>query len=461
MGEEIHGIHKRLKNVPPVRMIVVSFLLVIFLGAVLLTLPVSARSGRPTPFLDALFTSTSAVCVTGLVLFDTWEHWNIFGQAVILVLIQVGGLGLVTFTTGFTLLLRRKLGFRGLQLAVENTGSSVLHVNHLIKIILFFTFSCETVGTFLMMLRFVPMFGAHGIWISCFTAVSAYCNAGFDIMGFLQPGSSLVLFVGDPLITLTVAMLIVTGGLGFVVISDIYFSKVHSRLRGERPLALNFHSQIVLRTTAFLIVAGTVLILATEYRNTLRGMNFGTKLNAALFQSITTRTAGFNTIDIGAENDLTKIIMVFLMFVGASPASTGGGIKTTTFVVLVTAVLSVMRGEDEAVVLKRRLDKFTVYRALAITAVGLFVVLITSTVIMVSDPVASGINALFEATSAFGTVGLTAGVTPTLRTVGKIAVICTMFIGRVGPVSLGLAFTLKRNRISSCAVLPEGRIVVG
>lgn len=461
MGEEIPSLKKKLKGMPPVRLIVVSFLLVILMGTVLLSMPAAARNGMPTPFLDSLFTSTSAVCVTGLVLFDTWAHWSMFGQAVILLLIQVGGLGLVTFTVGFTLLLRRKLGFRGMQLAAENTSGSVIHVRRLIKIILFFTFSCEILGAVLLMLRFVPRYGSHGVWISVFTAISAYCNAGFDIMGFLSPSSSLTAYVNDPLVTLVVTALVVTGGLGFVVINDIFFAKIRTRMEKQRPQALQFHSQIVLRTTLILILAGMVLFLICENSNTLLGMNVWEKLNASLFQSVTTRTAGFNVIDTASQRDLTKLITVFFMFIGASPASTGGGIKTTTFVVLLTAVLSVMRGNDDAVVLKRRLDQFTVYRALAILTIGVLVVIITAGIIMTTNSATSGVDALFEATSAFGTVGLTANITPTLTKIAKIAVICAMYIGRVGPVSLGLAFTLRKSRTPSGTILPEGKIVVG
>ncbi|MCI1966121.1 MAG: cation transport protein [Oscillospiraceae bacterium] len=461
MGEEIPALKKRLKAIPPVRLIVGSFLVIILVGAVLLALPVSARNGMPTAPLDALFTSTSAVCVTGLVLFDTWSHWNLFGQAVILLLIQIGGLGLVTFTTGFSMLLRRKLGFRDMQLAVENTAGSVIHVKRLIKIILFFTFSCESIGALLLMLRFVPQYGSHGIWVSFFTAISAYCNAGFDILGFTAPGSSLTGYFNDPLVTLTVAALIVTGGLGFVVINDIFYAKILSRIQKQRPHILQFHSQIVLRMTLLLIIAGTLLFFICENGNTLKNMNFWEKLNASFFQSITTRTAGFNVVDTAAERDLTKTMMTLFMFIGASPASTGGGIKTTTFVVLVTAVMSVMRGSDDAVVLKRRLDKFTVYRAMTILTIGVLVVIVTAGIIMTTNSATSGVDALFEATSAFGTVGLTANVTPHLTVIAKLAVICAMYIGRVGPVSLGLAFTMRRGRHSSGTILPEGKIVVG
>lgn len=461
MGEEIPSLKKKLKGIPPVRLIVVSFLLVILAGTILLCLPISARNGMPTAPLDALFTATSAVCVTGLIVFDTWSHWNLFGQIVILLLIQIGGLGLVTFTTGFTLLLRRKLGFRDMQLAVESTAGSVLHVRRLIKIILLFTFLCETAGAILLMLRFVPQYGSYGVWISCFTAVSAYCNAGFDILGFIKPGISLTGFANDPLVSLTVAMLIITGGLGFVVINDIFYAKIHARLKRQRPHSLQFHSQIVLRMTLLLLFIGTVLFFVGENNNTLRNMSPAEKLNVSFFQSVTMRTAGFNMVDTASMRDITKLMMIILMFIGASPGSTGGGIKTTTFVVLVAAVVSVMRGNEEAVVLKRRLDKFTVYRALTILTIGVLIIIITSAIIMTTNSATSGVDALFEATSAFGTVGLTANVTPTLKPAAKIAVICAMYIGRVGPVSLGLAFTLRKGRSSSGSVLPEGKIVVG
>nr|WP_319489790.1 potassium transporter TrkG [uncultured Caproiciproducens sp.] len=461
MGEEQFCGKKRLKNVLPVRLIVVSFVIVILVGAILLTLPVSSRSGAPTAFIDALFTATSATCVTGLVVFDTWAHWNVLGQIIILVLIQVGGLGVVTFTTGFSMLVRRKIGLRDLQLATENTSGDTINITHLIKIILFFTFFCELTGTVLLMFRFVPQFGARGIWIAVFTAVSAYCNAGFDILGFIMNYGGLIPYVSDPLVCLTVGGLIVIGGLGFVVISDIYYAQLFPRWHKRKAVHLNFHTTLVLMMTAILIVSGTVLFFICENNNTLSGMDFWTKLNASLFQSISARTAGFSTVDIAKEHDFTKIITVVLMFIGASPAGTGGGIKTTTFVVLLATVVSVMRGNEETTIFKRRVDKFTVYRALSILSVAAMVVLITSGIIMTANPNVNGVDALFEATSGFGTVGLTAGVTPTLSWISRLAVTFTMFIGRVGPVSLGLALTLRRGRHCADSVLPEGKVIVG
>jgi len=460
LGEEKSSVRRRLKNVPPVRLIVVSFFIVIMVGAFLLTLPICSKSGRPTLFIDALFTSTSATCVTGLVVFDTWTHWNVLGQIIILSLIQIGGLGVITFTTGFSLLVRRKLGLRDIQLATENTNGSTIGIARLIKMILIFTFCCETIGALLLMIRFVPQFGPKGIWIAFFTAISAYCNAGFDILGFVMKDGNLIPYVSDPLVCLTVGALIVIGGLGFVVISDIYYSRVLTRFHKDHPVHLNFHSRLVLIISGILIIVGTLLFFLCEYNNTLHGLNFGTKLNASLFQSISARTAGFASIDIAKEYDFTKIITVILMFIGASPGGTGGGIKTTTFIVLTATVFSVMRGQEDTTILKRRVDKFTVYRALAIVTGALFVVFVTTGIILTADPDINGIDALFEATSGFGTVGLTAGVTSTLSAISKFAVSCTMFVGRVGPVSLGLALAMHKGR-HGVSILPEGKVIVG
>ncbi|MCY1713310.1 TrkH family potassium uptake protein [Caproiciproducens galactitolivorans] len=461
MGEEAFQVKRRMKNVPPVRLIVVSFAIVILVGAFLLTLPVASRSGLPTGFVDALFTATSATCVTGLVAFDTWTHWNVLGQVIIILLIQIGGLGVITFSTGFSLLLRRKLGLRDLQLATENTSGDTINIVHLIKIILTFTFLCESAGAVLMMLRFVPQFGLKGIWIAAFTSISAFCNAGFDILGFVMKDGNLIPYVSDPLICLTVESLIVIGGIGFIVVGDIYYSQILKRIHKEKPEHLNFHSTIALGMTAILIIVGTVLFFLCESDNTLKGMDFGTKLNASLFQSISPRTAGFCTVDIAKEHDFTKMITVILMFIGASPAGTGGGIKTTTFVVLVAAVVSVMKGNEDATILKRRLDKSTVYRSLSIVFSAALLVLITTGIILSADPDVSGVDALFEATSGFGTVGLSAGVTQTLSWISKLAVTFTMYVGRVGPVSLGLALTLQKGHHSTGSILPEGKVIVG
>ena len=393
-------LNKKFKTIAPVRLFVSSFLLVIIIGTVLLMLPIAARSGQPTSFVDSLFTTVSATCVTGLVAFDTWTHWNDFGQAVILMLIQVGGLGIITLTTGFTLLVRRRLGLRDMQLAMENTSGDASQISHLVRIILTFTLTCEAIGALLLMIRFVPQFGLYGIWISVFIAVSAFCNAGFDILGFQWKDGSLIGYVDDPLVSNVVAVLIIIGGLGFIVTADVYRAKVEPILHRRKPTHLGLHSSIVILMTIFLLVIGTALFLLAEYGNTLKDLNFFGKLNASFFQSASARTAGFASVNIAEEHDISKLLTVLLMFIGASPASTGGGIKTTTAVVLASTVISVIRGHEDTVLFKRRIDKSIVYRALAIVSVALLVVLIATAVILTTnEQEISTIDALFESVS--------------------------------------------------------------
>ena len=456
-------LNKKFKTIAPVRLFVSSFLLVIIIGTVLLMLPISARSGQPTSFVDSLFTTVSATCVTGLVAFDTWTHWNDFGQAVILMLIQVGGLGIITLTTGFTLIVRRRLGLRDMQLAMENTSGDASQISRLVRIILTFTLTCEAIGALLLMIRFVPQFGLYGIWISVFIAVSAFCNAGFDILGFQWKDGSLIGYVDDPLVSNVVAVLIIIGGLGFIVTADVYRAKVEPILHRRKPTHLGLHSSIVILMTIFLLVIGTALFLLAEYGNTLKDLNFFGKLNASFFQSASARTAGFASVNIAEEHDISKLLTVLLMFIGASPASTGGGIKTTTAVVLAATVISVIRGHEDTVILKRRITKSIVYRALAIVSVALLVVLIATAVILTTnEQEISTIDALFESVSAFATVGLTAGITQELNDISKIVLSITMFIGRVGPVSLGLAIAgVGRKNRRSGAILPEGKLIVG
>lgn len=449
---------EKAKNIAPVRVIVISFVLLILVGMFLLMLPVSSKTGETHP-LDALFTATSATCVTGLAVVDTYGHWSIFGQAVILLLIQLGGLGLSTFAIGFSLLIRRKLGIREIVLANETSGGSVTHAASLLRLMLGFTFACEALGAGLLMLRFVPLYGTGGIWPAVFVSVSAYCNAGFDILGFIPGNASLSAFVGDPLVCLTVSGLIIIGGLGFIVVQDIYVCKISPWLRRKESDKLNFHSQICLRVTLCLLAAGTLLFFITEYHNTLRGLNLLEKLNAAFFQSANTRTAGFASVDIAGEHEFTKIFTVLLMFIGGCPGSTAGGIKVTTFMVLAVTVFSTMRGRGEAVVLRHRFTIGVVYKSLTVAILGMVLVVVDAGVIAALNPAVSFLDCFFEAVSAFGTVGLSASVTPALEPFSRILLCFTMFIGRVGPVSFGLSIMMRKKRDDS--ILPEGRMLIG
>ena len=454
---------EKIKEVTPVRLIAISFAVIIAFGTLFLLLPISSKSGSVS-FINALFTSTSATCVTGLTPFDTFSQWTVFGQVIILILIQLGGLGLLTFTTGFTLLLRGRLGLRDIQLVKEQTSSQAIHIRQLLKMIFTSTFLCEMVGAILLCIRFVPAYGPKGIWISVFLAVSSYCNAGFDILGFQGPSTSLINFQQDPLVLGTISLLIILGGLGYVVVNEIY-TLATQRIHGEKKGFHNFslHSKVVLITTFVLIVTGTIGFLLLDYDASLKNLNFGDKLLNAYFQAVSARTAGYNSIDIASENPLTQCFTIVLMFIGASPVSTGGGIKTTTFIVILCTVWSVFSGREETTVFKRRVDKSIVYRSLAISLTAMMVVLITTGIIMSAEnhnPDISTLDCLFEAVSAFGTVGVTTGITPHLSEISKLSIILTMFIGRVGPVSMALAFTMRGNKKPG-KILPEGRIIVG
>lgn len=448
---------RSLFSISPVRLIAFSFIVIIAVGTLLLTLPISSRTGQFTGFWDCLFTATSATCVTGLVVVDTYTHWSLFGQIVVLALIQLGGLSLVTFTTFITLSLRRRLGLKQLQISREYIGlDGFMNIPHLFRLIMGITVLCELIGALLLSFRFVPLYNIKGIWISIFLSISAYCNAGFDILGREGAFVSMTNYVNDAYVNLIIIALIVLGGLGFLVFNDIITYKKSKRLM--------MHTKIVLWVTAILIIFGTALFMISEYSNpdTIANMSFGNKLIASLFQSVTTRTAGFNTVDLGACNDFTKILMCFLMFIGASSGSTGGGIKTTTFAVLIITVISICRGREDAVIMHRKIDKSVVYKAFVITMLSLLVVVITFSVIYVWG-VSHDINtfdALFEAVSAFSTSGLTCGITTSLGLVPKIFLIATMFIGRVGPVSAAFMLTKSAGNNSN-QVLPECKIMVG
>ena len=446
------NLDEKLKTAPPVRLIVSSFVLVVLIGTALLTLPFSSMSGRFTVPLDALFTATSATCVTGLSVVDTTSHWSPFGQAVILLLIQIGGLGLSTFATGFSLLVHRRLGLREMALTGEACGGDMPDSAALLKLMLGFSLLCELTGAGLLMLRLVPIYGTRGVWPSFFVAVSAYCNAGFDIWGFIPGNSSMTAFAGDPLVCLTIDALIATGGLGFVVVRDIYLCH-----QGRKRL--NFHSQICLRATLCLIAAGTLGFFLLEYNRSMSGLGFFEKLNAALFQSVNTRTAGFASVDIGAQSNYAKVLSCALMFTGGCPGSTAGGVKTTTLVVILVTLGSTLRGQKEASVLRHRIIPEVVYKSLTVMMLGLALVFADACAFSALNPDIPFVDLLYEASSAFGTAGLTAGVTTRLEPISRLITCVTMFIGRVGPLSFGLSI-LMRSR-SDPAILPQGRMLIG
>lgn len=446
----------------PARVIVVSFAVIIFVGTLLLMLPISARSGLPTSFLDAFFTATSATCVTGLVVVDTYQHFTVFGQVVVLFLIQMGGLGLVTITTFFNLAIRKRLRLKTMQLAQESVSSdSMNEVSSLIRMIIGFTFSMEFCGTLALSTVFVPKYGAEGIFISLFLAVSAYCNAGFDILGREGEFVNLVNYYDNPVVLITIMCLIVFGGLGFIVWHDLYAY--------HRTKRIMLHTKIVLVATAVLIVFGGLIIMMLEWSNpnTLGPMTVPQKLLNSMFLSVSCRTAGFNSFDLASMGSMTKLICVIWMFIGAAPGSTGGGIKVTTFVVLLMTVWCTLTGKEDTLIWERRVDKEAVYKAMAVTFVALVAVFGATCFIGLTihsgGATVSDIDALFESTSAFATVGLSIGVTGVANAASRVILAATMFLGRVGPVSLALSLSWNSVNIrrQKHQIKPEGKVLIG
>ena len=432
------------------------FLAVILLGTVLLALPIAAKNGQSIGLFDSLFTSTSAVCVTGLVVVDTGTTFSLFGQIVLIVLIQVGGLGFMVFATMLMVMLGRRISIRGRMLIRESMNTSSLSdLGSLTMLYLLLSLTIELVGAVTLCFRFVPLYGwKHGTWMALFHSVSAFCNAGFDLFGNY---ASLTAFSGDPLVLLTVASLIILGGLGFSVILETARNR-----QGFRNLSL--HTRIVLMTTLVLLLAGTVFYWIVERTNaeTLAGCSEGEKILNAFFQSVTMRTAGFNSFDLSGFRDGSKLFSSLLMIIGASPASTGGGIKTTTIAALTLLMLSVVRGESEVNVARRRLSDDISRRALAV-AVLFLTTLLTGTLIisLIENGRFPLEDILFEASSAMGTDGVSAIGTPNLSSASRAVLLPMMFLGRVGPLTLAVAVAKRQGGIRTASKYPEEKIMIG
>lgn len=437
----------------PYQILVLGFAALILTGALLLTLPAAARSGQTTSFLTALFTATSAVCVTGLVLVDTGTHYSLFGQLVIIGLIQVGGLGIMTMTTLFALLLGKKINLRERLLIRE--GLNVLNLEgvvSLVKSVIGVTALIESIGALILAFRFVPDLGwIRGIYFSFWHSISSFCNAGFDLFGTVYgPFSSLTPYRDDLIVSLTIPSLIILGGLGFVVIKDLAHHRKFSRL--------SLHSKIVLTISGILIVGGTFFIWLLERQHSLQGLSPLGMFLASFFQAVTPRTAGYNTLNIGTLRGVTQFLMIILMFIGASPSGTGGGIKTTTFGALVLTAWSVIVGKNDTEVFRRNISREIILKSLTIFLLSAALVVII-TMILISTENAGFLAVLFETVSAFGTVGLTIGITPHLTVIGQVLIIITMYAGRVGPLTVALAIWQHRKvpRFS----YPQEKIIVG
>lgn len=429
---------KKVFRLTTTQIIMLSFLGMILLGSLLLALPVSSADGVPVPYLDALFTATTATCVTGLVTLPTFSTWSIFGQVVILVLIQVGGLGVITVISAFMLLLHKRVGI-GERLLLQdafnlNTLSGIVRF---VKRVLFGTFLVELLGAVFYMTVFVPQFGLRGVWISAFTAVSAFCNAGIDIIG----PNSLCDYATNPVVNLVTSALIILSGIGYIVWWDV----LRVGRKGFRGLTL--HSKIAISTTLVLIFGGGLLIFLLEYGNplTIGELSLFDKLQVSFFQSITTRTAGFATVPQENLTNGSSVLCLLLMFIGGSPVGTAGGIKTVTVAVLAVSALATIRNQNDVTLFNRTISRQAVNKAVAVAAMS-FAILFASTMLLCAITDASALDIVYETVSATATVGLTRNLTPYLSSAGKAVIIATMYLGRVGPISLALALNSSKKQ---------------
>lgn len=428
--------------------ILLSFLIVILIGAVLLSLPVSSADGEWTPFVDALFTATTSTCVTGLVVAPTVSTWSTFGHVVMLVLIQVGGLGVITVMASLSVFLHRRMGLSDRLLIQDAFNLDTLSgLGDFVKKVVKGTFIVEGIGALLYMIIFIPEFGLRGIWISVFNSISAFCNAGIDIFS----ESSLCDYATNPLMNLVTSLLIILGGLGYIVWWDV-IRLVKGRIKGKKLglKSLSLHSKIVLVTTALLIFGGGICILVFEYNNplTIKDMNLYDKIQVSFFQSVTTRTAGFASVPQENLTNGSAILSLLLMFIGGSPVGTAGGVKTVTLAVIVASAISSVKNKDSVDMFNRSIARQTVSKAVSVMCTSFFIMFASTMLLAAVTDGVSVIDITFETVSATATVGLSRNLTPYLSSIGKLIIIATMYFGRVGPISLAVALNLKKQNTS-------------
>lgn len=439
--------------------IMLSFLVVILMGSVLLALPVSSASGEAVPYLDALFMATTSTCVTGLVTLPTVSTWSFFGQVVILLLIQIGGLGVVTIVTGFAVGMHRRMGIGDSILIQDAFNLNTLSgMREFVKKVIKGTLLVEGIGAVLYMPVFVPEYGVKGVWISVFNSISAFCNAGIDVFA----EDSLCSYVHNPLVNSVTCALIILGGIGYIVWWDVLrIIKDRKKLKWKCWQRLTLHSKIALSATGILIFAGALLIFIFEYNNPLTMSDYTLlqKVQASFFQSVTTRTAGFATIPQQNLTNASSMVSLLFMFIGGSPVGTAGGIKTVTMAVLVVSAYATIKNHNEVSVFQRTISKQAVNKAVAVTATS-FVIMFVSTVLLSAVTDASALDILFETVSATATVGLSRNLTGMLNGWGKVIIIVTMYLGRVGPISLATAFN-SRKEVPNIIKNPTEKISVG
>lgn len=441
---------KRNINLNGVQILSLGFLIVICLGAIILSMPISSASGESTNVLDAAFTATSAVCVTGLVTLNTSTHWSIFGQTVIMILIEIGGLGFMSFGTFFAILLKKKITLKNRLVMQEAMNTfSIQGLVKMVRYVFGFTFVVQLVGALLLSTQFVPEYGiSKGLFYSLFHSISAFCNAGFDLFG-----TSLTKYYNNSIVILVISAIIIIGGLGFTVWMEIYNYKGFKRF--------TIHTKLVLLVTTVLIFAGAIVMFIFEFKNpeTIATMGFKDKVLNSFFASVTTRTAGFNSISIEGMSTAGKFLTIILMFIGGSPGSTAGGLKTATFGIIILTVISVIKGREDTEVFGRRFSKELVYKSFTLCFIGMGLIIISTMILSYTEVGVSFMDLLYEVTSAFGTAGLTTGLTPNLSEIGKGLIMLLMYFGRVGPLTVALAI-IKKKKNNGCKY-PKAKILIG
>lgn len=443
----INKIYDKITLNPPL-VLSLGFAILITFGGVLLSLPFFTKSGEATDLIDSMFVAASASCVTGLTPVNTFEHWNTYGHVLLIILIQIGGLGVMSLASIIPLILGKKIGMKSRQILKEQLNVESLEgMIVLFKYVLVFTFGIEILGAILLSFRFIPLYGAGtGIWYSIFHSISAFCNAGFDILG-----DSMYPFRDDILVNLTLSALVIVGGLGFVVTSELFRRRSFEKI--------STHSKLVLLISGVLLVLGTVMFLFLENGDgVLQYESIKGSILESFFQSVVARTAGFYSVDLSKIKDSTALMLMGLMFVGGSPGSTAGGIKTTTLGVLFISTHAVVRGEREPVVFGRHIGMDVVRKALAIFLVSITIILSVSFILTITES-ARLVDILYETVSALATVGASKGITADLSDVGKILITFCMYLGRLGPMTMAFAFGMKDKK--SLIRYPESFISIG
>ncbi len=444
----------RKTGLSPVQILAVGFALIIVMGGFLLSLPLCSKNGESIPFINGLFTATSATCVTGLTIYDIFSQFNFLGQCIILLLIQIGGLGFMGIAMIFSFISGSRIGIFQRSILMESVGTPHMGgVVRLIRRMLLGSLLFESAGAVIIAVRFIPRIGAaQGIWYGIFHSVSAFCNAGFDLMGRWEPLSSLTGFQDDYLLQITVMILIVSGGIGFIVWNDIIDHRFHLR-------KYTLHSKIMLIFTALLIIAGTAAFLLIEGGRAFSHMDTGEKILASFFASVSPRTAGFNTVNYTDMSAAGRFLTMLLMFIGAGPGSTGGGVKVTTFVTLLLSIYSSARHYRDLNIFRRRLEDDASKKAFSTIALFSLSALVCSFFLMLDDPALTAESCLFESLSAIGTVGLTMGITPELGDFSKLCLMILMYGGRLGSVTLAMA--IVRRKIIPKIRYPQEKITLG